>query len=118
MNKTELAEQYYKEHPYLSSKEVARYCGVGGRTARRAMENVRKATPPPSRSGAKILLLDIETSPLEFFGWSLKQNGYIPHDHIIKEWGILSWATMKTDYYTPYKGENVAGKIVGVLNGI
>ena len=93
MNKTELAEEYFKNNPMLSSQEVADGCGVGGRTARRAMENVRKATPPPSRSGAKILLLDIETSPLEFFGWSLKQNGYIPHDHIIKEWGILSWAT-------------------------
>lgn len=40
----------------------------------------------------RILLLDIETSPMEVFVWGLSKNDYIPHDHIIEEWAILSWA--------------------------
>jgi len=40
----------------------------------------------------KILLVDIETSPMEVFVWGLIGNKYIPHDRIIKDWNMISWA--------------------------
>ena len=38
----------------------------------------------------KILLLDIETAPMEVYVWGLYKQ-YIPHDNIIKDWCMLSW---------------------------
>lgn len=40
----------------------------------------------------KILLLDIETSPLEVYVWGLLRNNYIPIDFIKKDWAILCYA--------------------------
>ncbi len=40
---------------------------------------------------AKILLLDIETSPIIYPMWSLNQKNFSP-DHIIRDWNLLSWA--------------------------
>lgn len=39
----------------------------------------------------KILLLDIETIPMEVFVWGLYKQR-IPHDNVIKDWVVLSWA--------------------------
>ncbi len=39
---------------------------------------------------AKILLLDIETSLMEFYAFSPKVD-YIPHNAMIKDWSILCW---------------------------
>ena len=45
----------------------------------------------PNRTAPRILLLDIETSPMEVLVWGLfKQR--IPPDNILKEWSILSWS--------------------------
>jgi len=38
----------------------------------------------------RILLLDIETAPMEVYVWGLYKQ-YIPHDNIIKDWCMLSW---------------------------
>lgn len=40
----------------------------------------------------KILLFDIETTPMEVYVWGLIGNKYIQPDNIIKDWNVLSWA--------------------------
>lgn len=40
---------------------------------------------------ARILLLDIETSPMEYYSWS-RDPQYLSPDMKIKDWGILCWA--------------------------
>ena len=54
----------------------------------------------------RILLLDIETAPMEVYVWGLYKQ-YIPHDNIIKDWCMLSWVAkwlyddeMKSDLVT------------------
>ena len=42
--------------------------------------------------GAKILLFDIETTPLEVYVWSLIGNKYIQPNNIIKDWNVVSWS--------------------------
>lgn len=44
------------------------------------------------KSTAKILLFDIETSPMEVYVWGLKYNNYISPDNIIKDFSILCWS--------------------------
>lgn len=39
---------------------------------------------------AKILLLDIETTPLEIYAWGLGEQ-HVGIDQIIKDWSVLSW---------------------------
>ena len=45
-----------------------------------------------SPDGAKILLFDIETTPMEVFVWGLFGNKYIQHGNVIKDWNVLSWS--------------------------
>ena len=45
-----------------------------------------------SPNGAKILLFDIETTPMEVFVWGLFGNKYIQHGNVIKDWNVLSWS--------------------------
>lgn len=40
---------------------------------------------------AKILLLDIETSPMEYYSWS-RDPQYLSPEMKIKDWGILCWS--------------------------
>ena len=44
------------------------------------------ASPP------QILLLDIETLPMEVYVWGLKYNDYISPDNIIKDWSLACWS--------------------------
>ena len=39
-----------------------------------------------------ILILDIETAPMEVFVWGLKNNDYIPPSNVIHDYFILSWS--------------------------
>src|ERR1700722_1157946 len=48
------------------------------------------------KSGPKILLVDIETSPLEVFCWQLFDQN-IGLNQIIKDWSILSFAAKWLD---------------------
>ena len=45
-----------------------------------------------SPNGAKILLFDIETTPMEVFVWGLFGNKYIDYNNVIKDWNVLSWS--------------------------
>lgn len=63
------------------------------RTVRRYANPVRSITrdgPQPTEV-AKILLLDIETAPMEVFAWRLDQK-WIPESMIIKDRSVLSWS--------------------------
>lgn len=50
------------------------------------IETVVKSLPIPN-----ILLLDIETAPMEVYVWGLYKQR-IPHNNIIKDWFMLSWS--------------------------
>ncbi len=45
-----------------------------------------------SPEGVKILLFDIETTPMEVYVWGLFGNKYIQHGNVIKDWNVLSWS--------------------------
>jgi len=40
----------------------------------------------------KVLLFDIETTPMQVFVWGLFGNKYINYENIVKDWNVLSWA--------------------------
>ena len=42
--------------------------------------------------GAKILLFDIETTPMEVYVWGLFGNKYINYGNVIRDWNVLSWS--------------------------
>jgi uncharacterized Zn finger protein len=46
---------------------------------------------PRTSVSAKILLLDIETAPGEFYSWS-REPKYLSPDMMIKDWSILCWS--------------------------
>ena len=53
--------------------------------------NRDEATPRGQKLAPKILVIDLETAPLEFYGWGLfEQNPSL--DMIIKDWSILSFS--------------------------
>ena len=88
------------ENTKLTNAQIARKLGCSKRTVRRHAgpyaERLQKffgITPEDvKQEGAKILLFDIETAPLEVFVWQLKQHGWISPESIIKDWSILTWS--------------------------
>lgn len=48
------------------------------------------------RKSPKILLFDIETTPLEVYTWGIR-DVYISEDDIIKDWSVLAWAAKWLD---------------------
>jgi hypothetical protein len=87
MNKTEKIKTIIKEEPSLSSRAVAYLVGC----SRRLVRKVRQEEGPGAKKQAKILVFDIETSPMEIYVWGLyKQKPNI--QQIIKDWSILSWS--------------------------
>jgi len=75
----------------LSNRQIAELVGCSRRTVRRILGAQRRREYIGKRE-PKILLFDLETSPMEVFTWSLRVNGWLNHDNIIKDWSILSWA--------------------------
>lgn len=66
-----------------------------------------------SVDGAKILLFDIETTPMQVWVWSLFGNKYIQPDNIIEDWNVLSWSAkwlfdshVMSDIQTPDEARN------------
>jgi hypothetical protein len=41
---------------------------------------------------ARILLLDVETAPMEVYTWTLMNVGYINPNNVIKDWSLLTWS--------------------------
>lgn len=90
----EKIEKVLKEHPEFTNRELANAIGCSRRSARRyagpyvnRVKKQNRVAPP-----AKILLFDIETSPMEVYTWSLFMKGYLNIENIIKDWSVLSWS--------------------------
>lgn len=47
-------------------------------------------------TGPKILVFDVETTPLEVFTWGIRDQ-FISDEDIIKDWSILSWSAKWLD---------------------
>ena len=84
MSKINLISNYFKKYRDAKPNDVAKIFNVSKRYARRVKQSVRSGIP-------KVLLIDIETSPMEVLVWGLYKQRISP-DNIIKEWSILSWA--------------------------
>jgi len=84
----------------LSNAQIAHKLGCSKRTVRRhagpyapRLQKLFGITEDDlHKESAKILLFDIETSPMEVFVWQLKQHGWISPESIIKDWSILTWS--------------------------
>ena len=87
-NKTAKAQAYFEENPYAPTSDAVTLFGCGKRTARRAKQRAIEGSGdhPP-----RVLLLDIETSPMEVLVWGLYKQR-ISIDNIVKEWACLCWA--------------------------
>ncbi len=104
MNEDEMtAREWFQRYgsSYPNRAERINICAeeldITKRGARRVMvqlerEYFENPTASPLKA-AKILLVDIETSPMEVYVWSLKvYDKYISPSNVIKDWAILSWA--------------------------
>lgn len=80
----------------LENADIADFLECSKRSVRRYANPYRESKQrghDVMKDGPKILLFDIETSPLEFYGWQLRQYaGYIPHIMVKKSWSILCWS--------------------------
>lgn len=66
------------------------------------------ATPPKHDRPARILLLDIETLPMEYYVWRPEEN-YLQPDMQIKDWSIACWSA-KFLFEKEIMGETVTPK--------
>ena len=64
----------------------------GGKQRTRCVDCGTWESTYTSPEGMKILLFDIETTPMEVYVWSLFGNKYIQHGNVIKDWNVLSWS--------------------------
>jgi len=104
----------------LSNSQIANKLGCTNRTVRRhagpyadRIQRILGIEPKDYKPDkAKILLLDVETAPLEVYVWSLKQrSGWIPPSNIKKDWSILTWSAkwlFDSEIYSSRVGEDDA----------
>lgn len=90
MDKLEMAIDYLSVRRDASSSEIAQQVGCSKRTARRARQKLRE-TKNHGKNQVKILIVDIETSPMEIYVWGLFKQRPTIHQ-IKKEWSVLSWS--------------------------
>ena len=88
-NITRVVQDFFERNPYATTHDAVKKFGCSGRTARRAKHRARKNKYNPI--APKILVFDIETTPMEVLVWGLYKQR-IPPDNVIKEWSVLSWA--------------------------
>ncbi|MFA9409335.1 MAG: ribonuclease H-like domain-containing protein [Candidatus Dadabacteria bacterium] len=86
--KTKKVLKYLMDNPGTKTSTVAAATGVSKRLVRYAKESMRGIG-----DSAKILFLDIETSPCEVYVWGLYKQ-QIPIGNLIKDWSLLSYAAM------------------------
>jgi hypothetical protein len=87
LTKIELLTQYIKEHPGQSTNEIYRQTGISKRHIRRVRTELKDVE---YKQLPKILLLDIETIPMEVLVWGLYKQRISPQQ-IVKDWSILCW---------------------------
>jgi DNA polymerase elongation subunit (family B) len=92
--------KYLAENTKLSNSQIAKKLGCSKRTVRRhagpyadRLNKFFDISPKDVREeGARILLFDIETSPMEVYVWQLFKNNYIDPRSVIKDWSTLCWS--------------------------
>lgn len=123
MKKLSQIINYLNENFNTSTKDVATQLGVSTRHVRRAKAHMRSFKN--IKGSPKILLVDIETLPMEVLVWDLRKQ-YIPPANIVKDWSILCWCA-KWLYDDTIIGETVNGeeafyrhdyKVVGGLHNL
>ena len=89
LTKTEKIMELSKTNPALSNRQIAEEVGCTRRLARM----VRNEYSPEvvAKKAPKILVFDIETSPMEVFVWGLYKQ-QIPISNVIKDFSLLSWS--------------------------
>jgi len=89
LTKTEKILELSKTNPALSNRQIAEEVGCTRRLARM----VRNEYSPEvvTKKAPKILIFDIETSPMEVFVWGLYKQ-QIPIQNVIKDFSLLSWS--------------------------
>lgn len=88
MTKQEEVREIYKAYPEMSTTELAERVGCTPRTVRYALHGVRAGQ---LGNHAKILLFDLETSPLEVYSWGIWKQLINPA-MVMKDWSLLSWS--------------------------
>ena len=80
---------------------ICEYCGcdhIQKRGIRNGLQRVvckdcgKWSQVVPITNASKVLLFDIETTPMEVYVWSLIGNKYIQPNNIIQDWNVLSWS--------------------------
>jgi predicted RNA-binding Zn-ribbon protein involved in translation (DUF1610 family) len=83
-----------KKNPMFTTSDLVEITGCAKRTAR-AYKNMFQTDGMQGdlmiTSAPKILLFDLETSPLEVLTWGLYKQLVLPQN-VMKSWAILSWA--------------------------
>lgn len=88
-----------RREPPLTNAQIANMLGCSKRTVRRHAGPFSKRLKEYfgieeadlQHQGVRILLLDIETAPMEVFVWRLRQSGWISPENVIKDWSMLCW---------------------------
>lgn len=94
IRKAAKAEKVHRESIRLIINKLNRQCAGGNWVTADFLENLGEDSESDTSvvsSGAKILILDIETAPLEAYVWGLwKQNIFAAQ--LISNWYMLTWA--------------------------
>ena len=105
LTKKERVWQYFQKNPReakATNKEVANALGLSRKTVQRARRGFKDKYIP------RILILDIETSPMVTFVWGLYKQRLNPNQ-IVKDWSIISWSA-KWLFEDKVMGEVVTGE--------
>jgi hypothetical protein len=87
MNKTEKIRALLHDMPDLSTDMVATTVDC----TKRMVRHVRQEMGTMVKTMPKILIFDIETSPMEVYVWGLYKQ-QISTANVIKDWSLLSWS--------------------------
>lgn len=103
MTKSELVYDLILNNPQITTREVSEIIGISRRHARRIKARLFNNNKLP-----KILIADIETTPLEVLTWKLGKQ-VIPASNRLKDRSILCWCA-KWLYDNTIMGDRVTGK--------
>ena len=89
----ELVRELYKDHTYKEISEILRKekgFKKSPNAIRKAFKRYNESTDILKKRSPKILLLDIETNPLEAYVWGLWDNN-VSLNMIKEDWSVLGW---------------------------
>lgn len=83
---------YQMHRAGLSGREISRQLDVPKSTVNDFLQPMRGL----ESDGAKVLIFDIETAPMEAYVWNLWPK-FIDHGQIIESWSVLTWSAKWLD---------------------